>query len=180
MPIQRSAALVAGLLLREALAQRLHQRVPAAERLDARLFLLGQGEREAFFQPVGRHLGGEQRLERGLGAPEVRGEDAVEAVEVALVLDQHGAGEEVELFGRGKVFGGDSPLAGRPAKGTVPCDSASSSARNSVTLTGTPAARSIRKKRISMARRARRVSRGGRRAGSGTPAARTGARPARS
>ena len=111
------AALVAALLLLEAPAQRLHQRVPAAERLDPRLFLIGEGEREVLFQPVRRQFGGEQGLERGLGAAEVRGEHAVEAVVVALVLDQDGAGEVVETFGRGEATRGDCPLVRKTGQG---------------------------------------------------------------
>src|SRR5688572_15808446 len=61
---------------------------------------------------------------------------------------------------------GTVPFASKPAKGTVPPaasldavgtirprESASSRARNSVIVAGTPAARNIRKKRISTARR---------------------------
>ncbi len=79
---------------------------------------VGQLQAEGLPQPVGRHFGREQRLEGGFRAAEVRREDAVEAVEVALVLDEDGAGEEVELFDR--FAGGDSPLRVRAREGDSP------------------------------------------------------------
>ena len=46
------AALVAPLLLLEALAQRLHQLLPAAERLDQRLLFVGQQQLRLLAQPL--------------------------------------------------------------------------------------------------------------------------------
>ena len=85
------------LLFLEPLAQGFHECVPAAERLDAGLFLVGQLQCEVFLQPVRRHSGFEHRLERDFRAAKVRGKDAVVAVVVALVLDEDCACHEIEL-----------------------------------------------------------------------------------
>jgi hypothetical protein len=50
------AALMALLLLLEALLQRLHELVPAAQRLDLRLLLVAEIAHASFLQPVGRQL----------------------------------------------------------------------------------------------------------------------------
>src|SRR5205807_5338802 len=80
------AALMPGLLLGETLAQRLHQLVPAAERLDELLLLLGQVALAEFLEPFVGQLG--LRISRGLEPFEDVAEHPVEAVEMALVLDQ--------------------------------------------------------------------------------------------
>ena len=93
------AALVALLLLGQPLAQRLHQLVEAAQRLDLRLLLLGKGALGQLAQPVL----GDLRLQRRvhpLKALEHMGEHPVEAVQVALVLDQGGARQVVEAVHR--------------------------------------------------------------------------------
>jgi hypothetical protein len=95
---------VARRLLREAIAQRRHQRVPAAQRLDARFFLVGEVERETLAQPVRGHFG-EECLKSQLCAAEVHGEGAVEAVEVPLVLYEDRTREIVELVGGRQAFG---------------------------------------------------------------------------
>ena len=88
------AALVALLLLLEALFQRLHQFVPA-HLLDGGLFLGGELQLQRLAQPLQRHVLGE--VGQQLHPLEVGGEGAVELVEVRLVLDQGGARQEVEL-----------------------------------------------------------------------------------
>src|SRR3546814_20079408 len=87
---------MAALLFLEWLFQHLHQLVPAAERLDLRLFLLGQ---DLLGQPAQPFLGnlGDGFLAGGTGelqAVETLAEHAVELVEVALVLYQGGRSEE--------------------------------------------------------------------------------------
>ena len=90
---------MAAFLLLQALAQRLHQLLPAAQRLDLFLLLLGQGEFDLLQQPFKGNL----RLDAGNGfhaLPEF-GESAVELVEIGFVLHQRDAGEVVELVDRG-------------------------------------------------------------------------------
>ena len=65
-----------------------------------RLLLLGEAQHEFRLQPVRRDFGREQHLERELRALEMRGEDAVEPVVVALVLHQHRARDPVEVVRR--------------------------------------------------------------------------------
>ena len=91
------AALVAALLLLEALLQLLHDLVPAAERLDLGLLLVRQIELGHRAQPLLRDLR-LQRLAHQLEALEDVAEHLVELVEVALVLHQRGAGEIVEVL----------------------------------------------------------------------------------
>src|SRR5262245_44716837 len=91
------AALVAVLLLLHALAQGLEQLVQPAHRLDLLLLLLGPVFVRELREPLGRNLRGE-RLAHELEALEHVAEDAVELVEVALVLDQRGAREVVEVL----------------------------------------------------------------------------------
>src|SRR5690606_34617231 len=92
------AALVALLLLLEDLAQPLHQLVEAAQGLDRGLLLGGE---LALHHPPEPLLGD---VERELGdrfdALEVGAERAVELVEVALVLDERGLREMVEVVDR--------------------------------------------------------------------------------
>src|SRR5688572_328531 len=92
------AALVAAFLLLQALAQRLHQLLPAAERLDLLLFLLREGELDLLQQPFQRDL----RLyaRDGLDPLPELGEGAVELVEIGLVLHQRGARQVIEVVHR--------------------------------------------------------------------------------
>ena len=95
------AALVAALLLAQAVGERLHQLVEAAHRLDLRLLLGRQMPLDELAQPVvgqvepERDLGDGQPLEPG----EHPAEHPVEAVDLPLVLHEAGAGEEVEGLG---------------------------------------------------------------------------------
>lgn len=83
----------------EALAQRFHQFLEAAERLDQLLFFFRQMFLSEFAQPF---LGNGGRLDRlraaanRLDAAEVIGKDLIETVDEALVLDQRRAGQIVE------------------------------------------------------------------------------------
>ena len=83
----------------EALAKRLHELVPA-HRLDLLLLFLG----EVFFRELLQPFGGNVRLLHGvqqaLQPLEHGAEDAVELVEVALVLHQSGAGQVIEILHR--------------------------------------------------------------------------------
>ena len=85
------------LLLGEPLAQRLHEPAPPAKRRDIRHFFGGQQPFPVCAQPVLRQLSRE-RGEQFLCAAKVGGEHPVEAVIVALVLDEAGARKEVELL----------------------------------------------------------------------------------
>ena len=93
------AALVATLLFGETLAQALHQLL-VAERLDLRFLLLRQIFFGELLQPVGWNFRREIR-EPELEALEDLPENAVELVEIALVLHQRRAGEKVEILYRG-------------------------------------------------------------------------------
>ncbi len=86
------------LLLFEALLQRLHQFIPAAQGLDLRLFGVRQIPFSHFLEPVGRQLARKQR-EQVFGALEMRRESPVEPVVVALVLDQTSARQIVKALG---------------------------------------------------------------------------------
>ena len=90
------AALVPPLLLFEPLLQRLHELVPAAERLDELLLLLGQILLRELLQPLFGNLH-DERIDFD-DAFEVGREHAVEAVEVLLVLNQARAREVVEVL----------------------------------------------------------------------------------
>ena len=96
------AALVPALLLVQALAQRIHQRVEAAQRLDLRPFLWRQVLFGHPAQPfVGQNPGGGAaglRRRRSLQPAEYLAENQVEPVKMPLVLHQGGAGQEVEVF----------------------------------------------------------------------------------
>src|SRR6185369_7444101 len=92
------AALVPLLLLFQALLQRLDQLVPVVERFDLRLLFLGQRLLGYLLQPFFWNAR-EHRLEQFLRALEVRGERAVEAIEMPLVLDHAGARQEIEILG---------------------------------------------------------------------------------
>jgi len=88
---------VAALLLGEALAQLLHDLFPAAELFDFPLLLFGEVELADGAQPFLRDM----RLDgvaHQLEALEDVAEHLVEAVQVALVLHQRGAGEIVEVL----------------------------------------------------------------------------------
>ena len=91
------AALMAALLLLHALAQGLEQLVETAHGLDLLLLFLG----EVFFgelpEPLGRDFGG-GRLAHQLEALEHVTEDAVELVEIALVLDQRRPRQIIEVL----------------------------------------------------------------------------------
>ena len=91
------AALMTLLLLLETFLQRLDELVPAAQRLDLRLFLLGQRALAHAPQPFLRNAR-EHRFEGLFGALEVRGEGTIEAIKMPLVLHQAGARQEVEIF----------------------------------------------------------------------------------
>ena len=90
------AALVAPLLLLQALLQLLHQLLEAAHRLDERLVLLAQGQLGLPPQPLLGDLP-VQRVEEFLHALEVCPEALVEAVEVPLVLHERRPREVVEV-----------------------------------------------------------------------------------
>ncbi len=95
------AALMAPFLFSQALAQRLHQLVKAAEGLDAGLFFGGQVLFGQLLQPV---LGQGDGLQHLIGADRLQpleglGKGTVKAVEVALVLYHGGAREVIEPLG---------------------------------------------------------------------------------
>ena len=91
-------ALVPLVLLLQALLERLHETLPAAQGLDFGLFGLRQVADADFLQPAGRQLALEE-LEQALRPLEVGGEGLVESVVEALVLDQAGARQMVEALG---------------------------------------------------------------------------------
>ena len=98
------AALVTPLLLGEALFQGLEQLVPA-ERPDLGLLGLREVLLDELAQPFLGDGARRDRLADALEAPEHLSEDPVEAVEMALVLHERRAGQEVELLDplRGEV-----------------------------------------------------------------------------
>src|SRR5207247_9929372 len=85
-----AAALVAAFLLGEALAQRFQELVEAAHGLDHLLFLLGEVFLREFFQPLGGNFDAEPSGAEFEALEDVA-EDAVETVEIALVLAQRRA-----------------------------------------------------------------------------------------
>ena len=91
------AALVAALLLLETLPQGLEELVPA-HRLDLPLLLFGEVFLGELAQPFGRDLGFLQGLREILQALEDMAENAVELVEVALVLHEAGARQIIEIL----------------------------------------------------------------------------------
>ena len=93
------AALVAALLLFEALAQGLHELVPA-HGLDLLLLFLGEIFLRELLQPLLGNLGLVHRIEQVLQPLEHGAEHAVELVEIALVLHQRGARQIVEILHR--------------------------------------------------------------------------------
>jgi hypothetical protein len=111
-----AAALVALLLLLQALLERLHQLVPA-HLLDLGLLLRAELELQHLAQPVERDVAGE--VGEHLHALEVGGKGAVELVEVGLVLDQRGARQVVELVHRRAAFVVDHAGAQRFEQGQV-------------------------------------------------------------
>jgi hypothetical protein len=82
-------------LLLQTLLQRLHQLVPAAERFDQCLFLVGQCAFDHFPDPLFGNLGA--NVEDAGHAFEITAKCEVEAVVQRFVLDQAGAGEHVEV-----------------------------------------------------------------------------------
>ena len=93
------AALMAALLFLQALAQRLHELVPA-HRLDLLLLFLGEVFFGELLQPFGGDVGLFHGVQQALEPLEHGAEDAVELVEVALVLHQRGAREIIEILDR--------------------------------------------------------------------------------
>ena len=93
------AALVAALLFLEPLLQRLHELVPA-HGLDLLLLFLGEVFFRELLQPLLGDLGLVHGVQQAFQPLEHRTEDAVELVEVALVLHQRGAGEVIEVLHR--------------------------------------------------------------------------------
>ena len=85
------------LLLLEALLQRLHQLVPAAHGFDELLFLLGEKFLGQRAQPLFGDLRDLRCIER-FQPLEHMAEDAVEFVEIALVLHQRRARQIIELI----------------------------------------------------------------------------------
>src|SRR5579875_510398 len=92
------AALVPALLLGEALAQQLHQLVEPAQGGDLRLLLLGEEPLDELPEPFLGNLDG--LAGRSLDALEAGAEDAVELVEMTLILHQGRAREIVEILDR--------------------------------------------------------------------------------
>src|SRR6185312_11992990 len=91
------AALVASLLLGEALAQGLEQLVEAPHRLDLLLLLFGEIFLGELLEPFGGNLG-RDRVRHQVEALEDLAERAVELVEIALVLHQRRARQIVEVL----------------------------------------------------------------------------------
>src|SRR5690606_34967927 len=95
------AALVAVLLLGQAFAELAHQCFQPTELLDLRLLLVGEQSLKLASEPVLGNLGESFVRQVRNTVPEPP-EGAVEAVEIALVLDQDGACQRVELLDVGK------------------------------------------------------------------------------
>ena len=87
------------LLLLQALAQRLHELVPA-HRLDLLLLFLGEVFFGELLQPFGRNVRLLHGVEQALQPLEHGAEHAIELVEIALVLHQRGARQIVEILHR--------------------------------------------------------------------------------
>ena len=83
----------------EALAQRLHELVPA-HRLDLLLLFLGEVFLGELLQPFGGNVRLLHGVEQALQPLEHGAEHAVELVEVALVLHQRGARQVIEILDR--------------------------------------------------------------------------------
>ena len=92
-----AAALVAALLFGEALAQRLQDLVEPAHGFDLLLLLLGEVFFGEFFEPFRRNVGA-LRVGEKVEPFEDLAEDAVELVEIALVLHQRGAREIIKVL----------------------------------------------------------------------------------
>src|SRR6185295_16528013 len=90
-------ALVAALLFSQPLAKRLEQLVEAARRLNLLLFFLGQVFLRELFQPFGRNVGFDHIIDR-FKSFEYMSEDAIEFVQIALVLHQCRAREKIEIL----------------------------------------------------------------------------------
>ena len=93
------AALMALLLLREALTQRFHELLPA-HGLDLFFLVVGEIFLGELFQPVGGNVRLLHRVEQRFEALERRAEHLIEAVEIALVLHQQRARQIVEFVDR--------------------------------------------------------------------------------
>ncbi len=92
------AALVPALLLGQPLLERRHDLVPRSERLDLGHLFGGQISLGHLAQPfLGDRSSGVAQV--GDDALEHFGEDLVEAVELPLVVNEHGAREIIELLG---------------------------------------------------------------------------------
>ena len=91
------AALMAALLFLQALAKRLHELVPA-HRLDLLLLFLGEVFFRKLLQPFGGNVRLLHRVQQAFQPLEHAAEDAIELVEVALVLHQGGAGEVIKIL----------------------------------------------------------------------------------
>ena len=93
------AALVPALLFLQALAQGLHELVPA-HRLDLLLLFLGEVFLGELLQPFGGNVRLLHGVEQALQPLEHGAEHAVELVEIALVLHQRRAGQVIEILHR--------------------------------------------------------------------------------
>ena len=93
------AALMALLLLGEALPERFHELVPA-HGLDLFFLVVGEVFLGEFFQPVGGNFRLLHRVEQGFKALERRAKHLIETVEIALVLHQQRARQKIEFVDR--------------------------------------------------------------------------------
>ena len=88
---------MAALLFLQALTKRLHELVPA-HRLDLLLLFLGEVFFRKLLQPFGGNVRLLHRVQQAFQPLEHGAEDAIELVEVALVLHQRGAGEVIKIL----------------------------------------------------------------------------------
>ncbi len=93
------AALMAALLLFQALAKRLHELVPA-HRLDLLLLFLGEVFFRELLQPFGWNVRLLYGVQEAFESLEHGAEHAIELVEVALVLHQSGARKVIKILHR--------------------------------------------------------------------------------
>ena len=103
---------MAPLLFGQPLAQRIHQRLQAAQALDLRLLVVRQQLFGQLLQPpLGQGAGVQKVADIDLFKPRERvRERAVEAVDMAFVLDQHQPGQAVEPLDRHAVQAGAHAL----------------------------------------------------------------------
>ncbi len=85
------------LLLHQALAQGLHQLLEPTQPLDRRAFLFREEPLSQLLQPFLRNIGEDRAMHR-LQPAEIEREHPVEAIDQALVLDQAGARQEIEVL----------------------------------------------------------------------------------